>query len=90
MNKEYRPRLRALRRHPVTRNDNIVVACCKDAEDAKAIESLLNEIFTAAKKHESREITAQTVATMAVMDAEFREVTKAPTEIHGQDPKAPQ
>lgn len=89
MSKEYRPRLRAMRRHPVTRKDNVIVACCKDVDDAKAIEALLNDIFAAAKRQESRDITAQTVATIAVMNAELNPEVKAPVEIHGQDPKAP-
>lgn len=52
MSNEYRPRLRRSRRHPVTRKDNVVVATCKDADDAIAIQKLLEDIFKASVKYE--------------------------------------
>ncbi len=55
MSNEYRPRLRASRKHPVTRKGNAVIAVCKDEDDAKAIELLLQDIFAAAKKAERLE-----------------------------------
>lgn len=57
MSNEYRPRLRATRKNPVSRKGNAVIAVCKDDDDAAAIELLLKDIFAAAKRAEKLDVS---------------------------------
>ena len=61
MSNEYRPRLRASRKHRVSRKGCVVIAMCKDNDDAEAIELLLKDIFTAARKAEQVEAEIATI-----------------------------